>query len=119
MKLNMNLSNKLILCAFSIIAVTVSIPPAQADGAGAFLGGVAVAKIGRNARDRRDYEEDQAYYAQQQAQAAQQQAAVAQSQASSQKSPQERISELDNLAAGGYITPEEYKAKKQSILDEM
>ena len=115
MKLKMNLSNKLILCAFSVIAITVSIPSAQADGAGAFLGGIAVARIGSNVRDRRDYEEDQAYYAQQQAQAAQQQNA----QASAKKSPQERISELDKLAAGGYITPEEYKAKKQSILDEM
>jgi hypothetical protein len=27
-----------------------------------------------------------------------------------------RIQQLDKLAAGGYITPEEYKAKKQSIL---
>ena len=27
--------------------------------------------------------------------------------------------ELDKLAAGGYITPEEYKAKKKAILDSM
>jgi hypothetical protein len=110
MKLNMNRTRKLVLCAFSVIAITSSIP-AQADG-GAFLGGIAVARIGQNVRDRNDYEEDQAYYAQQQAQAAQ-------SQSASQKSPQQRIAELDKLAAGGYITPEEYKAKKQSILDEM
>ena len=110
MKLNMNRTRKLALCAFSVIAITSSIP-AQADG-GAFLGGIAVARIGQNVRDRNDYEEDQAYYAQQQAQAAQ-------SQAASQKSPQQRIAELDKLAQGGYITPEEYKAKKQSILDEM
>lgn len=107
----MNRTRKLVLCAFSVIAITSSIP-VQADGAGAFLGGIAVAKIGRSVRDRNDYEEDQAYYAQQQAQAAQ-------SQSASQKSPQQRIAELDKLAAGGYITPEEYKAKKQSILDEM
>jgi hypothetical protein len=30
---------------------------------------------------------------------------------------QQRIQELDKLAAGGYITPEEYKAKKKAILD--
>ena len=110
MKLDMNRTTKLMLCAFSVIAITSSIP-AQADG-GAFLGGIAVAHIARNSRDRRDYEEDQAYYAQQQTEATQ-------SQAYSQKSPQQRIAELDKLAAGGYITPEEYKAKKQSILDEM
>ena len=110
MKLDMHRTTKLMLCAFSVIAITSSIP-AQADG-GAFLGGIAVAHIARNSRDRRDYEEDQAYYAQQQAEATQ-------SQAYSQKSPQQRIAELDKLAAGGYITPEEYRAKKQSILDEM
>jgi len=112
MKLELNKAKILMLCAFSVIAITSSIP-AQADGAGAFLGGVAVARIGSNVRDRRDYEEDQAYYAQQQAQAAQSQAAA------SQQSPQERIAQLDRLAAGGYITPEEYRAKKQAILDGM
>ena len=111
MKLEMNRAKILMLSAISVIAITSSLP-AHADGAGAFLGGIAVARIGSNVRDRRDYEEDQAYYQQQQAQAAQ-------SQAASQKTPQQRIAELDKLAAGGYITPEEYKAKKQSILDSM
>jgi hypothetical protein len=111
MKLDLNRTKILMLCAFSVIAITSSIP-AHAGGAGAFLGGIAVARIGSNVRDRRDYEEDQAYYAQQQAEAAQ-------SQATTQQTPQQRIAQLDKLAAGGYITPEEYKAKKQSILDEM
>ena len=112
MKLELNKAKILMLCAFSVIALTFSIQ-AQAGHAGAFLGGIAVAKIGSNMRDRSDYEEDQAYYAQQQAQAAQSQAAA------SQQSPQERIAQLDRLAAGGYITPEEYRAKKQAILDGM
>jgi hypothetical protein len=111
MKLYMNRAKILLLCAFGIIAITSSIP-AHAGGAGAFIGGIAVANIARNTRDRREYEEDQAYYAQQQSEAAQ-------SQSSSQLSPQQRIAQLDKLAAGGYITPEEYKAKKQAILDEM
>ena len=34
-------------------------------------------------------------------------------------SAEDRIKELDKLAAGGYITPEEYKAKKKAILDSM
>ena len=32
---------------------------------------------------------------------------------------QQRIQELDKLAAGGYITPQEYKAKKKAILDSL
>ena len=32
---------------------------------------------------------------------------------------QQRLDELDKLAAGGYITSEEYKAKKKAILDSM
>jgi len=30
---------------------------------------------------------------------------------------QQRLDQLDKLAAGGYITPEEYKTKKKAILD--
>ena len=100
------------LCAFSVIAVTVSIPSARAGHAGAFLGGIAVAKIGQSVRDRNDYEEDQAYYAQQQAQAAQ-------NQSNSKPSTEDQLAQLQDLAAKGYITPEEYKAKKKAILDNM
>jgi hypothetical protein len=32
-------------------------------------------------------------------------------------SPQQRLDQLDKLAAGGYIAPEKYKAKKKAILD--
>jgi hypothetical protein len=32
---------------------------------------------------------------------------------------EQRLQELDKLAAGGYITPAEYKAKKKAILDSM
>ena len=40
----------------------------------------------------------------------------------SQTQPQtaeEKIAELDKLAAGGYISPEEYKSRKRAILDNM
>jgi hypothetical protein len=33
--------------------------------------------------------------------------------------PEQKLQQLDKLAAGGYITPEEYKAKKKAILDSM
>jgi hypothetical protein len=111
MKIYMNRAKKLMLCVLGVVAIISSIP-AQAGGAGAFLGGIAVARIGSNMRDRTDYEEDQAYYAQQQAQAAQ-------SQSNSQKSTEQQLAELQDLAQKGYITPDEYKAKKKAILDSM
>lgn len=95
----------------SIVAV-----PAQADEAGAFIGGVAAARIGSNMRARTQAEQQQAYYAQQQAAQPVQQAAPA---APAQKTTQQKLDELDKLAAGGYITPDEYKSKKQQILNSM
>ena len=100
------------------IAVSTSIP-AQADGAGAFLGGIAVARIGSNVRDRRDYEEDQAYYSQQQANAAQQQANAAQYQAQSSGSAESQIRKLDDLLSQGLITQDEYNTQKKRILDNL
>jgi len=118
---SLNLKN-MMLTAVGVIAFSVTVP-AMADGAGAFLGGIAVARIGQNVRDQRDYEDDQAYYAQQQADAANRQADAAQQQAYSQNSqPQtaeEKIAQLDKLAAGGYISAAEYKSRKKAILDDM
>ena len=101
------------LCTFivSVIAITATVP-VQAGHAGAFLGGIAVARIGQNMRDRTDAEQDQAYYSQQQAYAAQ-------SNASNASSPEERIKQLDRLLAGGYISQQEYNAKKQEILNSL
>ena len=95
----------------AIFATTVftATNSAMASDAGAFIGGVFATKLVSNVKRNADAEEQQAAYQQNQA--------VQQS--STQKSPQARISELDKLAAGGYITPEEYKAKKQTILDSM
>jgi hypothetical protein len=38
---------------------------------------------------------------------------------SAQTTTEQKLQELDKLAAGGYITPEEYKTKKKAILDGM
>ncbi len=95
-----------------IAALTVSIPAYSSD-VGAFIGGVAAARIGQNMRRRTAAEEQQAYNSQQQVQ--QQQAAPA----PTEQTPQQKIQQLDQLAAGGYITPEEYKTKKKAILDSM
>ena len=83
-----------------------------ASEAGAFIGGVFATKIVGNMRDRTEAEQQQAAAA----------TAAAQRPVETvpaQKSAEQRIAELDKLAAGGYITPEEYKAKKQQILDSM
>ena len=87
--------------------------PVLAGDAGAFIGGVVATKVLGNMRDRTEAE-------QQQAAAAQQMASQPRSTSSSgSRSPEARLAELDKLAAGGYITPEEYKAKKKAILDSM
>ena len=36
-----------------------------------------------------------------------------------QPTPQQQLNQLDALAAGGYITPEEYGARRQAILNSM
>lgn len=84
---------------------------ALASDAGAFIGGVFATKLVGGMKERNEAEKQQAEAAQQMAN---QQAAPASSRS---KSPEARIAELDKLAAGGYITPEEYKAKKKAILD--
>ena len=98
-------------------ALTTSVPT-QAGDAGAFVGGMLTSRVLGNMHQRTEAEQQQAYYAQQSAQQQQvQQAAPAP--ASSTQSTEQKLKELDKLAAGGYITPEEYKAKKQSIIDAM
>ncbi len=82
---------------------------ALADDAGAFIGGVFATKLLTNMSDRTQAE---------QAQAAQRQAQPVPA-APAPKSAEQRIKDLDKLAAGGYITPEEYKSKKKQILDGM
>ena len=114
----MTIRNKITLAAMAAVIGTAAVGttmPVYADDAGAFIGGVMAAKIGNNMRRRTEAQESQAAAAQAQPV---QQAAPVQS-APAQKSPQARIAELDSLAAGGYITPEEYKQKKQSIIDSM
>ena len=44
---------------------------------------------------------------------------AAQAQANSQPSAEQQLAQLQDLAQKGYITPEEYKAKKKAILDSM
>jgi hypothetical protein len=93
--------------------------PVYAGKGVAFLGGMVAGHVvtgAVNRSERRTQAEEQQAYAQ--SQPVYQQAAPAPSAApaAAQPSVEQRIQELDKLAAGGYISPEEYKAKKQSIL---
>ncbi|MDH3787584.1 MAG: SHOCT domain-containing protein [Xanthomonadales bacterium] len=108
---NKMVKTTLSLAITAALAFTFSVS-AHADGAGAFLGGIAVAKIGQNVRERNEYEKDQAYYAQRQAEAAQRQAAQG-------DSAEAKLAQLDSMLRKGYITQAEYDAKKKEILATM
>lgn len=108
-----------VLCILTTGALALSVP-AQASDAGAFLGGMVTSRVLGSLRRNAQAQEQQAQAAQAQAAAAQRpvpQAAPAP--APAQSSPTQKIQQLDKLAAGGYITPEEYKAKKKAILDSL
>jgi len=94
------------------LAVSGTSAPVLAGDAGAFIGGVVATKVVSNMRAQTEAEQEQAEYARQSA-------AQPVPQAPAQKSSEQRIAELDKLAAGGYITPEEYKRKKKAIIDGM
>ena len=100
-------------------ALTIS-APAQSSEAGAFIGGVAASRIMGNMRRRTEAEEVQAYNSSRAAQPVQQAAPVQQvAPAPAAQTTKQKLDQLDKLAAGGYITPDEYKAKKKAIIDSM
>lgn len=108
-----NRASLLISASILGFAVAFSGPPLYASDAGAFIGGIAAVKIFQNMERRTEAEEAQARAVQHQATRARSSSAPA------KKTVEQRLDQLDKLAAGGYITPEEYKAKKQKILDEL
>ena len=101
-KLPIAVASCLLGCALSLNTTL-----AQASGAGAFLGGMVASRVLNNMSERTDAEEYAAYS---------QPRTVTRSHEST-GSAESRIKQLDKLAAGGYITPAEYKKKKQAILD--
>jgi hypothetical protein len=118
----MSYSKKLILGASSAALLTAALAasiPAQAGNAGAFVGGMLTSRVLGNMNARTEAEQQQAYYAQQNSQQQQVQQVQQAAPASSSKSTEAKLDELNKLAAGGYITPAEYKAKKQAVIDAM
>ena len=121
----------LILAAFIIIPVIPGFKTEARAGAGAFLGGMVAGHLisGAVQRDKvrtaaavesASQPKTQTVYVQQAPAAT-----TSQPQASAQQAPaqaakpsvEQRIKELDKLAKDGYITPEEYKARKKAIID--
>jgi hypothetical protein len=91
--------------------LTIAAPaPAVAGSGGAFIGGMMASRVLGNMQRRTQAEEYQAY-----SQPVQQAAPSS----SGGGSAESRIKQLDKLAAGGYITPAEYKSKKQAILNNL
>lgn len=102
--------NKVLLgavaCAASASLLAFS-APARADGAGWFIGGAVTAKVLNNAERRTQAQEAQAYRPQPQ---------PVQQVQPARSSKEQQLQELDRLAAGGYITPQEYKERRQAVL---
>ena len=107
------------------IAITIGftvmpgfVPKVYSHDGAAFLGGMVAGHVVggfvRRDRMRTAAEVHQAYGQPQTVQ----QAAPAPAPAA-KPTAQQRLDQLNKLAAGGYITPQEYKAKKKAILDSM
>ena len=115
-----------VLMAFIITTIVPGFKTeARADKGAAFLGGMVAGHIVGGAVRRSkirtaaavqaaNQPKTQTVYVQQPATTTSAQPAPA-----AKPSAEDRIKELDKLAAGGYITPEEYKAKKKAILASM
>jgi hypothetical protein len=85
---------------------------AEADsGAGWFIGGMVTSKVLNNMERRTQAQEAQAYRPAPQP--------VQRAPAHSSPSKEQQLQQLDRLAAGGYITPEEYKSRRKAVLDSM
>lgn len=112
-----------------LVAITVCFPivpgfktEARAGGGAAFLGGmVAGHVIGgavRRSRIRTAAAVEAASQPRTQTVYVQEPASTT-SAKSAHMTTEQKLKQLDKLAAGGYITPAEYKAKKKAILDGM
>ena len=104
-----------------LVAMTLSLSAlpgfnteARANDGAAFLGGIVAGHVVGGAIRR-----DQARTAAQVDMANQQRAAAQAPAPAARQTPQQKLQQLDQLAAGGYITKEEYQAKRKAILDSM
>ena len=101
----------------ALIALMIGFPivpglqtEARASNAGAFVGGMVAAHVIGGAVRRDQVRTAAAVETANNSRQAAPAAAAPQTQ-------EQKIKQLDKLAAGGYITPEEYKARKKAIVD--
>ena len=97
-----------VLMTVASVTVLSAAGTQASDKAGAFVGGMIASNVLRNMNARTQAQQQQAQYSQ-----------VPQAAPAPQQTAQQRLDQLDKLAAGGYISPEEYKTKKEQILNSM
>ena len=123
--MNRHFSTQGKVMAITLMAVITTAglsPEARAGKGGALVGGLVAGHVLTNManRDERRTRAQEQMAAQQQPVYVQQQPAAAPaSSGSSSQSVEDKLNQLDKLAAGGYITKEEYKKRRQAILDSM
>jgi hypothetical protein len=127
-KLTVNV-NKVVVVMVAITICFTIVPgfktEARASKGAAFLGGMVaghvVGGMVRRSRIRTAAAVQEANQPRTQTVYVQQPATTSSAQVAPAAKPtaQQRLDQLDKLAAGGYITPQEYKAKKKAILDSM
>jgi hypothetical protein len=116
--------NKVVVFTVAITLCFTIVPgfktEARAGKGGAFLGGMVAGHIVTGAVNRSERRTEAAEYQAYSQPRTVQQAAPAPAPAPAAKpTTQQRLDQLNKLAAGGYITPQEYKAKKKAIMDSM
>ncbi|MGW8269246.1 MAG: hypothetical protein ACWGNS_02215 [Burkholderiales bacterium] len=102
----------------SVAALVLSVP-AQANDAGWFLGGVLAARLGSAIKQSVEAQKQQAAAMQQQNAMRMAPPPPPPPQVQIPKTPEQKLQELDALAAGGYITPQEYKARRKAIINSL
>jgi hypothetical protein len=107
--------------ALAVAMMLTAIPqPASAGKGAAFVGGLIGGHVLTNMASRSERRTEAAEYQAYSRPPAQQAPAQAPAQAqSSSQTVKQRLNTLDQLAAGGYISKEEYKKRRQAILDSM
>jgi hypothetical protein len=122
-KIRKNRAGKLTRVGVVLVAMTISLSmrpgfetKARASDGAAFLGGMVAAHVIGGAVRRSERRTEAAEYQAYSQPRSVQQAAPA---PAATQTAKQKLDELDKLAAGGYITPEEYKTKKKAILDSM
>lgn len=103
-------------CAATMV---FNVPAQASDSAGWFLGGMLAAKLGSAIKQSVEAQKQQAAAMEQQNAMRMAPPPPPPPRVQIPKTPQQKLQELDALAAGGYITPQEYKARRKAILDSL